>query len=843
MDSTRHFAGDMASRLPSSSRRRLLAVFSRLYQITQPALRIASAIAYRFASRQFIFTLAAVSLFGAKLVHITAYFTALSGSDIQWGLSFFAQDTAFILFIRLLLDYNLFSASRWLSILVTTIAFFIVLFMLALAATSISFFAIAGSELHWRNAALASDSSSWKLLLTGLFSFMIVVAVISAISWVSQDIFYFLAGLALDILKWPFAYVLNKLPIRRRRPLNPKYAYWMVGIYVAVAFTLFMQVALYIARPHETSLVFMSWTLPLLPFVDFARSSSSLAILRPLYGSGINFGWDNRTALAEPIPFPWLPKETLLEGFQDWYEKDKKHYRASDDPLKISNLEEQILPELREAINNMTIRHVVLIKLESTRKDVFPFKKDSFIWNHLVNTFENKTFPDAALERLSTLTKTANFLTGDYNDGFEHKEKKRRGGINANQVHTTATYTLKSLTGTLCGLSPLVADFNAEVTHHIYQPCLPHIFEALNHNLDRKKDVVVTDDFTSFKWKNWFMQSVTNGFDHQDQLMLNWGFPANNTIYKEYLQSEDAKFGVVDLPDVNYYGMAEVAIEDYVRDAFKSAKENNERVFMTHLTSTTHHPFGLPEGEEIVDLTAEGKLDNLSKYVNAVGFVDRWLQKVLDVLDEQGVADETLVVFVGDHGLSVAENDGITPYYNPNIGNFHVPLVLSHPSLPAIDVNDAVVSYQILPTILDMLLETGSLSRSQTKVAEDLVRNYEGQSLIRPLINFSNKTGQANWQVTVMNPGRATVAVRDARQPHFRLTVPIIENTEWRFTDLDTDLHEESPLVSFSFVPLLRRIEHEHSLDAAKWAEEAAFIARWWVEENSHRWRYDPSKE
>lgn len=36
-------------------------------------------------------------------------------------------------------------------------------------------------------------------------------------------------------------------------------------------------------------------------------------------------------------------------------------------------------------------------------------------------------------------------------------------------------------------------DFNHEYLHHIYQPCMPHILEALNSHANQTK----TEDYTS----------------------------------------------------------------------------------------------------------------------------------------------------------------------------------------------------------------------------------------------------------------------------------------------------------------------------------------------------------
>ncbi|GJN69696.1 hypothetical protein PLICBS_003746 [Purpureocillium lilacinum] len=816
----------------------------------------------RFACRSFVFSLAAVSTIGAKAVHIYAHHTALNASDLLfWGSSFFTQDTAFLLFLRLLLDDRSFSTRRWLRVIAVTLATVVAIITYSLASTNISFFAVAGSEVHWRNIGFVGDKSSRKVLLSGLASSIIVGVALIALSSIVQDYLFSVAGLAQNIVAWPFARL--GFLVRRCLPDSPKYTYlqhrdddddpdlelkgeldhesgnlpsnsrWAK---IVVGAAVILQVLSSIIRPEESSLVFLSWTMVLLPWVDFAHSSPSLAGLLPFYGNGINRHWDDRTALTKPPPFSWLPQEGPVAGFEDWYAPNSEHYNAAQDPLKISNLEDYLLPQLREKLAGISIRHVLLLKLESTRKDVFPIKKNGFIWNKFAGTFPDKKLPKKAEERLATLTQTANFLTGDYNDGFAHKDKKRRGGINFNNAYTTATYTLKSMTGTLCGITPLVADFNVEYQNHIYQPCLPHILDVFN----KLGGTNSTDDFTSLKWRSSMVQSITDTYDKQREQMPFLGYTPENFIYKEYLQSDAAKFGAVKLPEINYYGMAEVAIEDYIRDAFVMARERNERIFLSHFTSTTHHPFAIPEEEEYVELSNDG-LGDLSHYVNSVGYVDRWLNRILGILDEQHVANETLVILVGDHGISVAENNGVTPYFNPNIGNFHVPLVISHPDLPHIDIDDAVESLQILPTILDVLLETGSLSHAQSRAAEDLIRNYEGQSLIRPLRKVSDEQSGSHgyWQFTVMNPGRAMLAVRDARDSNRRLVVPVVENVEWRYTDLGPDPHEEDATVAFDFFSCLQKIKEKHGIEASKWAEEAAFMARWWVEENRKRYRFD----
>jgi arylsulfatase A-like enzyme len=253
----------------------------------------------------------------------------------------------------------------------------------------------------------------------------------------------------------------------------------------------------------------------------------------------------------------------------------------------------------------------------------------------------------------------------------------------------------------------------------------------------------------------------------------------------------------------------------------------------------------MPKNEPYTPLGYEDALKDMSHYVNAVGYDDRWIGQILDVLDEEDVADETLVVLHGDHGISIPENDILASYYNPNVGCDHVPLVFSHPKLPPLQIQAPVSTVQILPTILDLLVETYSLSNKTTQAASDLIKNSEGNSLLRTAKKdrkgdhkeqHSQKMGK--WQFVVMNPGRAMIGVRHADYQDWRLVVPVLANVVWRFTDIAADPREEHPTVNFDFKHLLVDIEDEHGLEAARWTEEAAFVARWWVEENGKRWQY-----
>ncbi|KAJ6103929.1 hypothetical protein N7486_004151 [Penicillium sp. IBT 16267x] len=75
-----------------------------------------------------------------------------------------------------------------------------------------------------------------------------------------------------------------------------------------------------------------------------------------------------------------------------------------------------------------------------------------------------------------------------------------------------------------------------------------------------------------------------------------------------------------------------------------------------------------------------------------------------------------------------------TRTHDAHVGNFHVPLFFANPKLPQIEVNSHVVSTQILPTILDFLIESSSITGESLQIVKDLLPLYEGQTMLRPLI-------------------------------------------------------------------------------------------------------------
>lgn len=175
-------------------------------------------------------------------------------------------------------------------------------------------------------------------------------------------------------------------------------------------------------------------------------------------------------------------------------------------------------------------------------------------------------------------------------------------------------------------------------------------------------------------------------------------------------------------------------------------------------------------------------------------------------------------------------------FENGHISNLRVPLLFHHPALPRIQLDINATSLSILPTILDLLTATSSLSDRDTKIANDLIQEYEGQSLIRPF--QPDRNGRQQWNMGVLNPGGTVLSVSSAAVP-FRLIMPVCKSGVYRFTSNDIDPYEDSPVEEYTLSGMKKRVGKEISEAAAEWVGDAEKVGKWWMLEMRRRWKYD----
>ena len=108
-----------------------------------------------------------------------------------------------------------------------------------------------------------------------------------------------------------------------------------------------------------------------------------------------------------------------------------------------------------------------------------------------------------------------------------------------------------------------------------------------------------------------------------------------------------------------------------------------------------HAPYSLPEPYRTMYEDAP--------YLGAIAFMDAQLQRLLALLDERRLTDDTLVVVAADHGESLGDHGedghGIFVYQS----TIHVPLIVRVPGLAPARVHDLVRLVDIMPTVLAVL--------------------------------------------------------------------------------------------------------------------------------------------
>ncbi|EWG48824.1 hypothetical protein FVEG_08486 [Fusarium verticillioides 7600] len=534
-------------------------------------------------------------------------------------------------------------------------------------------------------------------------------------------------------------------------------------------------------------------------------------------------------------------------------EKDP-YYNPVQDPLKITNLDTDILPTLKEALGNgdVKIKHVVFILMESLRADFWPLQQGSHTHSLIMDLNKSDKEKEAANERLSWMMPHIEKITG-LKQGFTDKNGKPYakpnytwhdqaeegfGGINVATAYTAATMSTKSYCANHCGAYPMPVEKFAEADTDSYQPCLPQILSMLN----KVKTNTSSDDadFRDLQWKTALFEAEIEEYDRQEKFDAKLGF--QHIITKKQLEHH-WRFNESDVlgKKINYFAYPEPILIPHLQDFITNTTANNQRMWLTHFTSTTHHAWGLPEGTPYYDYVSHTGMnkvhDNFNRYLNTLRWHDGWMASLMNLLDDQGIANETLVVFAGDHGHSF-KDDGAGKegtYENQFISNYRVGLTFRHPHLPRVQYDANTTTISILPTILDLLINSGSLNEKDTHIASDLVQDYEGQSLIRP---YKKTDGDRRaWTFSVVNSGAGMLGVTSADVP-WRLVIPLNKVIEYRVTDAVNDPMELKPVAAWSPEELETEVRSAFGDEAAQWANEAIPIAQWWALERQRLWRY-----
>ncbi len=337
----------------------------------------------------------------------------------------------------------------------------------------------------------------------------------------------------------------------------------------------------------------------------------------------------------------------------------------------------------------------------------------------------------------------------------------------------------------------------------------PHRSGAITQHdlfgLDRiaKREVTMADTFKAGgyktglvgKWHNGSLdcehEPNARGFEEFAGFCGGW-----SDYYKWYMQKNDtiSKGNGEYLTDV---------LTDLACDFIDRRKD--EKFFLMLAYTAPHSPFQAPQ--ELIDYYTEKGFDRITATTYAmIEAMDQGLGKVLDKLDEQGIAEDTIVMFTSDNGPAFFNppfmlNPGEDPFnerFNAGMkgskgwvyeGGIRVPMVIRHPAkLPANNTNQELIHFtDWLPTLASMC--GIDLINRLPLDGYDISNQLTGDRLQSPPRRF--------WQWNFYYPSIATnAAVRDG---DWKLIRPMISGTRY-YKNPDLYVSDEDAARTAAFI-------------------------------------------
>lgn len=132
----------------------------------------------------------------------------------------------------------------------------------------------------------------------------------------------------------------------------------------------------------------------------------------------------------------------------------------------------------------------------------------------------------------------------------------------------------------------------------------------------------------------------------------------------------------------------------------------NEKFFLFLHYWDTHSPYNCPKKYMPVNGRSRNPIDSfLLKYQGAVNYIDDNIGKLLNVLKEQKLMENTLLILTSDHGESLTEHDIFFDHHGLYDETTHTPLILHNAKIirEAKRITGFVQHIDLVPTLCELL--------------------------------------------------------------------------------------------------------------------------------------------
>jgi len=185
------------------------------------------------------------------------------------------------------------------------------------------------------------------------------------------------------------------------------------------------------------------------------------------------------------------------------------------------------------------------------------------------------------------------------------------------------------------------------------------------------------------------------GFEDYDDLAPRMNVAVDRALeWLDGVPDDDPFFLFLHTYDVHLYKPPEPFMSEWVRpyDGPLLERSNIAKLVQGNQHLGEVKALEMPDRRYVLDL-----------YDGGIASVDAQIRRLVDELKARGRYHDTLLVITSDHGEELWDHGRTGHGYNLFDENLRVPLIVHHPSLPSMRVADLVRSFDIAPTITELL--------------------------------------------------------------------------------------------------------------------------------------------
>ncbi|MBD3919732.1 LTA synthase family protein [Paenibacillus sp. PR3] len=161
----------------------------------------------------------------------------------------------------------------------------------------------------------------------------------------------------------------------------------------------------------------------------------------------------------------------------------------------------------------------------------------------------------------------------------------------------------------------------------------------------------------------------------------------------------------------NDFGASDEELYKVGIDKVSALADADTPFYAQFVTVSSHFPFTVPDKSKKITVPESMQGTQLGNYLTAINYTDYAVGTLIDRLKQEGLWDNSVVVFYGDHfGLQPQDNDPewvssqLDITYDSKISRFNIPLIIHVPGMEEGQVVDqSGGQLDILPTIANLM--------------------------------------------------------------------------------------------------------------------------------------------